>query len=399
LRSGATCVYDPPIARTSQGQAEPPPSPSLTSSARLLPLDWLRGIVMVLMTVDHASEIFNAGRLMTDSRALYEPGTALPTAQFLTRWMTHVCAPSFVFLAGAALALSVERRRSVGEPARITDRFIFTRGAMIAVLDPLWMSWALAPGRLLLQVLYAIGFGLMAMVPLRRLTDRRVFGTALFLLLGGEALTGLAFVVVGSTPTLPIALVLTGGQFGWLLVAYPILPWLAVMLLGWCFGRYCARQPAVAIERLLVTSGLGALGVFVLVRGLNSYGNMLLLRDDGSLVQWLHVSKYPPSLAYMTLELGLMALCLATLFRLQRRLPVVASRLHPLLVLGQTALFYYLLHVHLLRLVGWGLGLHHRGDLAATYAAALGTVMALYPLCARYRRYKQAHPRGWTRYL
>ena len=77
-------------------------------AARLPALDWLRGIVMILMTVDHASGAFNAGRLMSDSAGMYHPGMPLPAAQFFTRWITHLCAPTFVFLAGAALALSVE---------------------------------------------------------------------------------------------------------------------------------------------------------------------------------------------------------------------------------------------------------------------------------------------------
>src|SRR5436853_6786508 len=89
------------------------------TSRRLPALDWLRGLVMILMTVDHASGTFNAGRLMTDSLALYQPGTALPASQFLTRWMTHLCAPTFVFLAGAALALSVEKRQAAGDPRAV----------------------------------------------------------------------------------------------------------------------------------------------------------------------------------------------------------------------------------------------------------------------------------------
>src|SRR5207248_347237 len=127
---------------------------------RVRPLDWLRGVVMVLMAIDHASGTFNAGRLVTDSTALYQSGSPLPAAQFLTRWITHLCAPTFVFLAGASLALSIERRRDLGERPADVDRFIATRGLFIAALDPLWMSWVFAPGHLLLQVLYAIGLSL-----------------------------------------------------------------------------------------------------------------------------------------------------------------------------------------------------------------------------------------------
>ena len=358
---------------------------------RLPALDWLRGLVMVLMALDHASGTFNAGRLVTDSSVLYRPGTPLPAAQFFTRWVTHVCAPAFVFLAGAALALSIEKHRARGEAAGATDRFILARGLLIAVLDPVWMSWVFAPGRVLFQVLYAIGGGLVLMVPLRRLSDRALLGTALVLVFGGEALTGAALALVGGTPTLPVALLLTGGDFGRLIVAYPLLPWLATMLLGWCFGRYLVATGPARAARLLVAAGLAALLLFVVVRGVDGYGNMRLARDDGSLVQWLHVSKYPPSLAYVALELGLVALGLGLALR-----RVLGRRL---VVLGQAALFFYLLHVHLLTLAAWTLGLLHRGGLAATYAATVVALALLYPLCDRYRAYKQAHPDGWPRYV
>ena len=366
-------------------------------SARLAALDQLRGLVMVLMTLDHASGELNAGRLMADGVALYTPGMPLPAAQFLTRWVTHLCAPTFVFLAGTALALSVARRRAAGDADGTIDRFLVARGTFIAALDPLWMSWVFVPGAILLQVLYAIGGGLAAMAALRRLAARWLLGLALVLVVGGEALTGLALALGGGDPTLPAALLLTGGRFGRLIVAYPLLPWLAMMLLGWCFGRWLERAGPAAAPRLLVRAGIGALVVFVAVRGLNGYGNMLLPREGGSLVQWLHVSKYPPSLSYVALELGLMAL--AARGALPRRAHAARGLPRPLLVLGQTALFYYLLHVHVLALAAWALGLQHRAGLVASYVAAAATLVVLYPLCVRYARYKRAHPDGWTRYV
>jgi uncharacterized membrane protein len=358
----------------------------------------MRGIVMVLMTLDHASGVFNAERLMADGAALYEPGMPLPTAQFLTRWVTHLCAPVFVFLAGTALALSVARRRAQGESEAAIDRFILTRGLFIAVLDPLWMSWVLAPGAVLLQVLYAIGLGLVAMVPLRRLGPASLVVAALALLGGGELLTGALFFATRWTPTLPVALTLSGGRFGPLIVAYPLLPWLAMMMLGWAFGQRLPLLDRARVVRGLLAAGVAALAVFVLVRGLDGYGNMRLLRGDASLVRWLHVSKYPPSLSFTALELGLMAVGLGLLFRLDAR-PAPSGTRGPLLVLGQTALFFYLLHAHVLVLVAWLLGLEHQAGLGVTYVAAAGALVALYPACAWYRRYKAAHPDGWARYV
>jgi uncharacterized membrane protein YeiB len=132
------------------------------------------------------------------------------------------------------------------------------------------------------------------------------------------------------------------------------------------------------------------------VRGVDGYGNMRLLRDDGSLVQWLHVSKYPPSLAYTTLELGLAAALLAGLLSMDGAREAVVG---PLAALGQTALFFYLLHVHALFLVARLFGLEHASGIAGAYIGGLAVTAALYPLCVRYRRYKRAHPDGWARYL
>src|SRR5690242_3730678 len=198
------------------------PAVRAPSAARVAPLDWLRGAVMVIMAVDHASGVFNEGRLMTDGVVLYRPGTPLPAAQFLTRWITHLCAPTFVFLAGAALALSTDRRRAAGASDAAIDRFIVTRGLVIAALDPLWMSWVFAPGEILLQVLYAIGGSLVAMAALRRLGTRTLVALALGLVIGGEALAGLALAASGGDPTLPVALLLTGGRWDRLIVAYPL---------------------------------------------------------------------------------------------------------------------------------------------------------------------------------
>jgi len=236
------------------------------------------------------------------------------------------------------------------------------------------------------------------MAALRRLGSGTILALALVLLAGGEALTGLTLWLGGGTPTLLGGLLVTGGQFGRLIVAYPVVPWLIIMLLGWWFGRWLAGATPAAAERLAAGGGLGALAVFAVVRSMNGYGNLLLPREDGSLVQWLHVSKYPPALSYVTLELGVMALVLAAFLAVSRLWGAIGW-LTPLRVLGQTALFFYLLHVHLLALAAHALGLSHRAGLGATYIAALVTVVALYPLCLWYGRYKWEHPDGWPRYV
>lgn len=369
------------------------------ASRRLVALDWMRGLVMVLMTIDHASGAFNAGRLTSDSVALWKVGSALPAAQFLTRWVTHLCAPTFVFLAGAALALSLHRRLAEGEAPSGLDGFHLRRGLFIALLDPLWMSWALRNwGMVNLQVMYAMGLSMMCMVGLRRL-GARTLGVLGGLLLVGNEWLGAALVGMGAPP-LPVAMLVHGGIFeeGRFIASYPLVPWLGVMCLGWAFGRRLTDSRE-GVPRLLILAGLGALGLFVLVRGLNGYGNEGLLREGDAPLQWLHVSKYPLSLAYASLELGLMALLLAGFWWVERRWGEVAV-LALLRLFGQTALFFYLLHVHLLRGAAELLGVRKQLGLGASYAAAGVVLGVLSWMCAKYRRYKADHPQvAWTRYV
>jgi uncharacterized membrane protein len=372
---------------------------STVKAERLVPLDWMRGIVMVLMAVDHSSEAFNAGRLFTDSFFFYQPGTPLPVAQFLTRFITHLCAPTFVFLAGTGLAFTVDHKIKKGESAWVIDRDIATRGVIVALFE-LWISWfVVPPNTWLLQVLYAIGVSFLFMVPLRRLPNGVSLGAAIFLVIAGEALVGLC---VGSDPThipLPLALLVVGGERPPLIIGYPPVHWTAIMLLGWVWGRtLLARNLAPSrIARQLAIWGGGAMAVFVLVRAANSYGNMLLYREDNSLVQWLHVSKYPPSVTYTTLELGIMALILAALFQLSL---LRAPRPQGVLItLGQTPMFFYLLHFPLLVMASRVAGVEHQLGLGAAYAGAASVAAVLYPFCRWYRPFKATGRHAWTRYV
>jgi uncharacterized membrane protein len=369
--------------------------------SRLAAVDVMRGFVIALMTVDHASEAFNAGRVFTDSAFFWKPGSALPLAQFLTRWVTHLCAPTFVLLAGVALAISSEKRAARGESDSSIGRHILVRGLLLIAFEVLWMSPVmLGPGRVLFQVLFAIGASLVCMSVLRRLPDRALLGLGLGLAVGSEALVGL-LTSLGVVRTIPAAIVVAGGFFfdrKWI-IAYPLLPWLSIMCLGWAFGRKLVKwgpeAPARA-TRMLAVVGVVSLASFAVLRGVDGYGNMMLHKDSGALVQWLHVSKYPPSVTFITLELGIASLALAWLFTATQQ---NADFARPVALLGQVSLFYYLLHIHLLKLGAWALGVAEKLGLGATWSAALVVLVLLYPLCAWYRRYKAAHPTGLARYV
>jgi uncharacterized membrane protein len=312
--------------------------------------------------------------------------------------MTHICAPTFVFLAGTSLALSVERRVARGVDAWEIDKSMLIRGALIALLDPTIVS--LGSGRWTLQVLLAIGLSMICMAPLRRLPTWLLSGLALAWIVLGEVVTALVWNPPGSSSPLAALFVATYGS-GDLVIKYPLLPWLAMMMLGWVFGRHLIRYAAgtsrVSGKTVLWITGAASLVLFVVVRGYAGYGDMFLHRAADSWQQWLHVSKYPPSLTYYALELGLLALGLALLRTLEPRIGV--RRNGVLLVFGETAMFFYLAHRLVLEIPATWLGLRGAGDITTTYVVSAVLLIALYPACLWYRRVKAEHPDSWLKYF
>jgi uncharacterized membrane protein len=368
-------------------------------SNRIAAIDWMRGLVMILMIIDHASMAFDGSHLSEDSAMYPDAATmALPAAEFFTRWMTHICAPTFVLLAGVALALSVERRVAKGVKAREIDTFIITRGAVIALIDLTVVSFG--SGRLNIGVLFAIGVSMIAMAGLRRLPMGALLAVGLGWFAFGEMVTGLVWDPPGSSGPVAAILVATYGSAS-LAIKYPVVPWLAIMMLGWALGRHAnnfqAGKTRVSAQKVLWFAGAAALLVFVIVRASQGYGDMFLNRMDNSWQQWLHVSKYPPSLSYAALELGLMSLLLAGLARIE---PVIGVRENgPFLVFGQTAMFFYLVHRLAFEIPATYFGLRGVGTLATTYWVAAVTLVLLYPACRWYRTVKAAHPQSFLKYI
>lgn len=389
-----------------------PVAETITAAARtgrLQALDQMRGIVMLLMTIDHASDLLNGQRFVTDASWLWKPGSELPAGQFMLRWLTHLCAPTFVFLAGVGIALSAKKRRARGESEAAISRSLALRGLFIAALDPLWMSPVMMEGNgILFQVLFAIGLSMLLLAALRHIPARWLFAAALVFCVVSELCVNALRSVDQSAWS---AMILNAGMFPMQLgpmtrfvIAYPLLPWLAIMLLGFGSADWLAGDDrAGSVGRKILFAGIAALALFVIVRGLNGYGNMGLLRDDGAFLQWLHVSKYPPSLTYVLLELGCMAVLLSLLYWWNRSYQVQGRALPPplaaLTTLGQAALFFYVLHIHVMAALTFALGVHREGAILASLMGAAVCVVLLSVPVARYQRYKSAHPNGWTRLL
>jgi len=372
----------------------------MSQPKRIAAIDWMRGFVMLLMVLDHVSMVYNGGHIGTDSAAKYVSGTDLPAFAFFSRWVTHLCAPTFVFLAGTALAISVERKVAKGIDSWSIDRDILLRGAFIALLDPTVISFF--SGKLLFQVLYAIGIAMMCMALLRRLSTPVLLVLALCWIVFGEVLTTMNWPAVSGNGSIISALLYSTYSSSTVSIMYPLLPWLSMMILGWVFGRYLLdyREGKVQRDPVVLLLGLGFvfLCLFAVVRYNNGFGNMLLYRDDLSWQQILHVSKYPPSMTFTFLELGLMAILLGGMIAVERVIGVRKNGV--LLVFGQTSMVFYLVHRVILTGSGTYGGLRDTTDLQTSYIITLVMLALLYPFCLWYRGYKARHRESvWLRYF
>lgn len=380
--------------------------------SRVQSIDLLRGLVIVLMALDHVRDYYSPTAFPPEDLSQAWP------ALFLTRWVTHFCAPVFVFLAGTSAWLY---RDAAGLGKRELGRFLALRGSWLVLLELAIVnpSWDANPiSFFFLQVIWAIGTSMLALALL--VQGPRwlplVFGAVV--VLGHNLLDPLTPPQFGAA--WPLWTVLHEG--GWLdrnfaggvLVVYPILPWMGVMALGYGLGPWLAGPRRS--ERRLLLAGLSMIGLFLLLRLGNIYGDPSIWAADERGPLWsalaaLNVRKYPPSLLFLLMTLG-PALIGLVLFERAR-----GAWLRPLAVFGRVPLFFYLLHIPVIMLSAgaWGMATYGQvvnffapNGIPAGYAPSLPRaylvwallILVLYPVCVWYDRYKRAHPeKAWLRYL
>ncbi|HXC53584.1 MAG TPA: heparan-alpha-glucosaminide N-acetyltransferase domain-containing protein [Candidatus Limnocylindrales bacterium] len=366
------------------------PPPAIRTD-RLLPIDWARGLAMILMAVDHASAMLNHGRVVPGSRNLNGGATSFPVDQFFLRWSTHICPVAFVSLAGVSMFLSIRRKTERGESAAAIDRFLVSRGLFIVLIDFVWLNASDLWKSFGLDVLTAIGAGIASMALLRRLPRAVLAIVGLGLVLTPE-LGGL------DVPKGLAAALYNGGRASpHVFLDYPVLPWIGVMALGWCWAGYALGEAATTerIGRAAARTLVPLVVVAFVLRGLNGFGNALAPRLDGSLQQWLDLSKNPPSLAFLAFELGVLGMLLVGFAAAAAR----GAMLRPLAIFGQTALFFYALHFYVMGIAVELTGLGHAFGIPGALASAALLVAAMYPLCRWYAGYKARHDNLVTRYV
>jgi len=381
------------------------------SRARVASIDVVRGTIMVLMALDHVRDYVSVLRFRPEDLA------RATAPLFATRWVTHFCAPGFSLLAGLGIGLSMQRGR---EPWA-TSRFLVVRGLWLILLDLVitpvgWrFGFDLLPAFAL--VLWALGLSMIVLAALVHLPRWLVLAGSLLMIATHDLLDGVAPERLGVLAPLWHVLHVPGFVVpGKLFVGYPLVPWVAVMALGWSLAEIY-RWPAARRRALLVRVGFIATALFVVIRWVNGYGDPSPWAAQRSpaltVASFLNASKYPPSLDFLLMTLGPLLVALGLLEERRGRLA------RWLAVYGAVPLFFYVVHIFLVHgsavVVAWIQGGAPRRILAVSapdtippwfglplpgvYLVWVLVVLAMYPLCRRFARLKRERREAWLTYL
>lgn len=392
----------------------------MSQQKRVASIDILRGIVMVIMALDHTRDFFHQSAMTADP--LSPTSTTVPL--FFTRWITHFCAPVFVFLSGTSIYLS-----SLNKDPRTYRAQVIKRGLWLILAEVTLVTFGISFNPffhfIIFQVIWAIGFGMILLSLFSRLSYRAVVITGMLIVLlhnltnyANLPETGVAavawkifFTALGTF--LPISSTHTLGFL------YAVVPWTGVMFLGYGAGKWFTQATSSAErKKKLLVAGASMILLFIALRFLNQYGDPSPRITSGNfkeeLLSFLNVSKYPPSLLYICMTLGPSLMVLALLENVR------SSFTNILQVYGKVPFFYYILHFYLLHLIlvvvfflsGYGIGsisqpgnpfwfrpLDFGYGLGTVYLIWLLVVVILYYPSKWYGRYKSSRNHWWLRYL
>lgn len=362
---------------------------------RLIPLDALRGLIMMVMALDHANLLIARAHSRPEMWGGFFPIYTDPLV-WMTRVITHLAAPGFFWLMGASMILFATGREKLGWTRGAVIRFLVLRGTLLILLqllveNPAWIWGTGGPLTFLdtpiyLGVLYGLG-GAMILGALFLWAEPSVLlAISAALWVGTEiAIRYFAPDALRFSPVMAWLLLPDGApQFD---VLYPILPWLGVTTFGMAFGKWFVENPELAYRRAL-SYGIVFLAVFVPLRALNGFGNIRPQLGTGWMA-FLNPVKYPPAVTFLLPTLGI---DFALLFAFSRRAAHFVTRsTSPLLIFGATPLFFYLAHLYLYGFIGRTFFPTGTG-IAGMYPWWLIGLVILYPLCRVYSRFQNTRP-------
>jgi len=358
-------------------------------------IDFARGLVMMIMAWDHASGFWMETHGGIEG-ILGSRNVSLDLAHTLARFISHYCAPTFVFLSGVSLAFSVKGRLSRGESQKSITLHIIKRGLILLAFEALLVSPAFELPSLYFGVIAAIGVSLIIMSVGRRLPSTVIFGASLYVILNQQ------WVDLGFIPNDP-----AWGHYLRRIVAepgftrppyfalYPVIPWIGVLGLGWVFGTFLNSYDKSRLSELklpLAGIGLTSIGVSIIVRFMNGYGN-LVARWSDNVLDWLFISKYPPSIVFLLWGLGGMCLFFVAGILLQERNISDKNIIGAVHTFGRMPLFFYITHLWLYRFRLPGAPLPFHLTMIQTLGAWAVGLVVLWLMCARYEKMKRKYPR------
>ena len=365
---------------------------------------------MIIMALDHTRDFFHS------SAQLYDPldfsKTSVPI--FLTRWITHFCAPVFVFLAGTSAWLTGIRKGK-----KVLSKFLFTRGLWLLFVEVIIINFAFSFdihfSVIGLQTIWALGISMMVLSFLIFLPKRSLLVIAL-LIIGCHNLLDNIHVPGNGMDALGWSMLHEPHFFPFhpfqIFVLYPVLPWIGVMAAGYCFGELYTRFDVEKRKKILITLGSVCILLFIIIRFTNWYGDASHWGKQQTPVftflSFINTTKYPPSLLYILMTIGPAMLFLAFTEKPLKRLGNI------IVIYGKVPMFYYILHFYMIHigsviaamLSGFSFNDILKGGpvnplqgfgfrLWIVYLIWITIVALLYPLCKRYAKYKFSHPEKW----
>jgi len=388
---------------------------SLTKN-RIESIDILRGIVMVIMALDHVRDYFHIAAFTDDPLNL---ATTTPFL-FFTRWITHFCAPVFIFLSGTSIYL-----QSLRKTKKELSAFLIKRGLwlIVAEITVISFAWTFNPymNVSVLQVIWAIGISMVILGLCIYLPFNVILGLGLIIVFGHNLLD-----IPESAPGFKGGIwwdLMHHGSFvnypyvpnHSFMIVYPFLPWAGLMMLGYCAGIFFGPEFSEEKRKKILTQlGLAAILLFVALRFVNSYGDPVAWNTQRTgmltFLSFLDIHKYPPSLLYMCITIGPALVLLPFLENIRNGFTNIMR------TFGRVAFFYYIAHIffiHLIAVVCYLINGHTIQELGTSklffyfiipgqgyglpvvYGVWGFVIIALYPLCKWYDKYKTNHPEKW----
>ena len=388
------------------------------ANPRLQSVDALRGLIMIIMALDHVRDFISSAAMTFEPTNLSRTTAAL----FFTRWITHFCAPVFAFTAGIGAFFWQQNGRTKSQ----LSRFLLTRGLWLVLLEFtvvrfLWLFQIRLQGSLLLLlVFWMLGLCMIFLAALAHLPVRVLAPLSLFVIATHNLLDGIDPARFGRFAFLWDIFHQAAGfpfQGGFLVIAYPLIPWIFVMAAGYCFGNILRWDPPRR-RKFLISAGTACAVLFVVLRGLNHYGDFSHWSHQKSAVftflSFFNTTKYPPSLLFLLMTLGPALIALAYFEKFN------FSRANPLIVFGRVPFFFFLLHIGLAHIIYIAVNFFHYGrqaflllppptfggpadqfppgfgySLPVVYLVWLAVILISYPLCRWYASLKERRRDIW----